>query len=58
MNEFIVVDTEIGMIAGKIIDSDETSYTLSFNGTEVKALKEYVYEYEGNLYIQGHDVGE
>lgn len=57
--KFITIDTEIGMIAGKIVDyvDSEDAYLLSLNGELVLARKEFIYEYEGELYIQGHDVG-
>ena len=57
--KFIIVDTEIGMIAGNIVDynDQEDAYVLSLNGELILARKEFVYEYEGDLYIQGHDVG-
>ena len=55
----IVVDTELGFIAGEIVDYNDEydAYILSLNGQLVTARKEFVYEYEGDLYIQGHDVG-
>ena len=54
---WIIMDTEIGMIAGKIVgwDDEISAYIVSFNGTLIRCPKEYCYEYEGQLYIQGHD---
>ena len=61
-NKYIIMDTDIGMISGKIVgyEDDEDVYILSVNGKLYLAPKEYVYEddkYPGALFVQGHDIG-
>lgn len=56
MSEYIVVRSDIGLIAGKIIDSTEDTYTLEFGGKTQVVEKEYVYEENGVLFIEGYDI--
>ena len=54
---FIIVDTEVGIIAGKVVGETDTYYVVEFGGEKIqKVEKQYVYEHEGQLYVQGHDL--
>lgn len=59
MKQYLVVRTEIGLLAGEIVDSNDDAYVIKF-GTEgtVNVEKQYVYEENGVLFVEQHDITE
>lgn len=57
-DKYIIVRSEIGLIAAKIVDfcPVDNKYTLDFNGRLIKIEKEFTYEENGVRFIEAHDI--
>ena len=56
MIEHILVLTEIGQVAVKIIDETDNAYIAKWGDGYTRIEKEYTFEENGVICIHGHDI--
>lgn len=56
MIEHILVLTEIGRVAVKIIDETDNAYIVKWGDGYTRIEKEYTFEENGVICIHGHDI--